>query len=85
MSTFKIEKVRMNDENKRIGGAKVLILGPRERDWVRSWAKAKKVNLKINRSEVELSGNITSDDVKNLKALLKDYRKSSNIGFVDSV
>lgn len=85
MSTFKIEKVRMNDENKRIGGAKVLILGPRERDWVRSWAKAKKVNLKINGSEVELSGNITVDDVKNLKALLKDHRKSSNIGFVDSV
>jgi hypothetical protein len=84
MSTFKIEKVRVNDENNRIGGAEVLILGPRERDWIRSWAKAKKVNLNINGSEVELFGNITSDDVKNLKALLKDYRKSSNIGFVDS-
>jgi hypothetical protein len=85
MSTFKIEKVRINDENNRIGGTEVLILGPRERGRVTSWAKAKKVNLKINGSEVELFGNITADDVKNLKALLKDYRKSSNIGFVDSV
>ena len=85
MSTFKIEKVRVNDENKIVGGTGVLTLGPRERDWIRSWAKAKKANLKINGSEVELSGNITADDVKDLKSLLKDYRKSSNIGFVDSV
>ncbi len=85
MSTFKIEKVRVNDENNRVGGVGMLTLGPRERDWIKSWAKAKKVNLKINGSEVELSGNITVEDVKNLKALLKDYRKSSNIGFVDSV
>ena len=85
MSTFKIEKVRVNDENKRLGGAGVLRFGPRERDWVRSWAKAKKANLKINGSEVELYGNITTDDIENLKALLKDYRKSSNVGFVDGV
>ena len=57
----------------------------RERDWIRSWAKAKKANVTINGSEVILSGNITVEDVKNLKSLLKDYRKSSNIGFVDSV
>jgi hypothetical protein len=85
MSTFRIEKVRVNDENNRLGEIGAFTLGPRERDWVKSWAKAKKANLKINGSEVELSGNITVDDVKNLKALLKDYRKSSNIGFVDSV
>jgi hypothetical protein len=85
MSTFKIEKARVNDENKRVEGAGVLTLGPRERDWIRSWAKAKKANLVINGSKVELSGNITANDIKNLKSLLKDYRKSSNIGFVDSV
>jgi len=85
MSTFKIEKVRVNDENNRLGGVGVLTLGPRERDWIKSWAKAKKANLKINGSKVELYGNITADDVMNLKALLMDYRKSSNIGFVDIV
>ncbi len=85
MSTFKIEKTRVNGENKRSEGAGVLTLGPRERDWIRSWAKAKKANVTINGSEVILSGNITVEDVKNLKSLLKDYRKSSNIGFVDSV
>ena len=85
MSTFKIEKARVNDENKRVEGKGVLTLGPRERDWIKSWAKSKKATLMVNGSEVELSGNITADDIKSLKSLLKDYRKSSNVGFVDSV
>jgi hypothetical protein len=83
MSTFKIEKVRVNDENKRIEGEGVLTLGPRERDWVKNWAKAKNASFNINGPVVELSGNITADDIKNLRSLLKDYRKNSNAGFVD--